>query len=287
MRSPPQLRRFIEFPAHLYEGCSQRVPPLFSIQEAHLDIEHNLFYKQADADFFMAVRDGRDVGRIALFDWRLRNALRGTSQADFFFFDCEDDAEVAKALFDQGAEWAKARGLEELIGPKSPLSPFEGPGLLVEGFNHPQVMMMTPYNHPYYVPLLEENGFVKDSDYVTYQVNQDSFRLPPWVHEIADFVGQREGLRIRHFSSLEEVLSVYPKIITLYRKLLGDPITKERLQTEVETINKTAHLLVNPQLIKAVMNGETLAGFIAGFPDVPPFYNKRWGYQMKRALNKP
>jgi hypothetical protein len=108
-------------------------------------------------DFFIAVRDGKDMGRIAAIENKPFNEYHKTRKADFYLFDCENDLEAAGALFNTVFEWAKSRGLDHVTGPKG-MGPLDGYGILVFGHEHRQTMTMLNYNHPYYQQLIEAQG---------------------------------------------------------------------------------------------------------------------------------
>ena len=105
------VKRFVELPYRLYENSTQWVPPLLIDSYTYLNRKKHPFHEHSDVDFFLAVRNGRDVGRIAAIENRTFNNYHNTKKADFYFFDCEDDLEAATALFDTVSDWATARGL--------------------------------------------------------------------------------------------------------------------------------------------------------------------------------
>jgi hypothetical protein len=123
------------------------------------------FFEHSEADFFLAVQDGKVIGRICAANNKRFNDYHKTKKAQFYFFDAINDLEVARALFDAVTTWANERGLDTLIGPKG-LSPFDGYGILVEGFEHRQMMTMMNYNFDYYPGLMEALGFEKEVDFV-------------------------------------------------------------------------------------------------------------------------
>jgi len=143
-RSKAQVHRFIHLPLRLYANHPQWAPPILSDIALMLNWQKHPFYEHSDADFFIATRDGRDVGRVAALENRRFNEYHTTKQAQFYLFDCEDDPEAAAALFEQVFEWARARGLNRVVGPKG-FGPLDGYGLLVEGFEHRQMMTMMNY----------------------------------------------------------------------------------------------------------------------------------------------
>ena len=145
LSSKQHLRRFIDLPYRLYKNHPQWVPPLRMDVELMLNKHKHPFYEHSDADFFVALRDGRVVGRIAALENRPFNRYHKTQQAQFYLFECEDDPEAAQTLFEKVAEWAHARGLHTLVGPKG-FGALDGYGLLVDGFEHRQMMTMMNYN---------------------------------------------------------------------------------------------------------------------------------------------
>ena len=136
-----QVKRFVDLPYKLYKDCPQWVPPLFIDAYLPLNRKKHPFYEHSEADFFLAVRSGKVVGRICAANNKRFNEYHKTKKAHFYGFETINDLEVARALFDAVIDWSTARGLDTVIGPKG-LSPFDGYGLLVEGFEHRQMMTM-------------------------------------------------------------------------------------------------------------------------------------------------
>ena len=100
LASKSDKRRFIEFPYKHYADCPQWVPPLLVDAYTFLDRKKHPFYDHSDADFFVAVRDGKVVGRIAAIENKPYNQYHNKQQAQFYFFESIDDQAVAAALFD-------------------------------------------------------------------------------------------------------------------------------------------------------------------------------------------
>ena len=127
-----ELRQFILLPFRLYEGVDQWVPPLISERKRHLDRRKNPYFQHAEAEYFLARRGERVVGRISAQVDRRFNEIQGNDWGQFGFFECEDDPEVAAALLDAAREWLRDRGRDHLIGPLD-FSTNHECGLLVEG----------------------------------------------------------------------------------------------------------------------------------------------------------
>src|SRR5690349_9862907 len=104
-----QVKRFVELPYRIYADCPQWVPPLNIDAYNQLNRKKHPFHEHSRVDFYLAVRDGRDVGRIAAIENKPFNQYHNTKKADFYLFECENDMEAATALFATAFEWARAR----------------------------------------------------------------------------------------------------------------------------------------------------------------------------------
>ena len=176
-RSKAQVNRFVRLPFRLYKNDPFWVPPILVDNEAQLNRKKHPFYEHSDADFFMAVRDGQDVGRIASIENRRFNQYHATHQAQFYFFESEDDQEIANDLFEALFDWARQRGLDAVVGPKG-FGPLDGYGMLIEGFTGHQMMTQMNYNPPSYPPMLEALGFTKEVDFISCWAALASFNFP-------------------------------------------------------------------------------------------------------------
>ena len=156
-------KEFVEYPLRLYKGNDCFVPPLYG-DEMKIFGDKNVYAKTCDSVFYIAQREGKTVGRIQGIIQKQFNLLNSTKQARFTRFDCEDNAETAKALFDAVETWAKSKQMENLVGPLG-YSDLEREGLLIEGFDYLSTFE-EQYNYPYYADLIEGCGFEKDVDWV-------------------------------------------------------------------------------------------------------------------------
>jgi len=267
-KSKSQVRRFINIPYRLYKGQPAWVPPLRIDVEMQLNREKHPYYEHSEAEFYIAVRDGRDVGRIAALQNRRFNQYHGTKQAQFYLFECEDDLEAAQALFERVFDWARQRGLDTLVGPKG-FGVLDGYGLLVEGYQHRQIMTMMNYNFPYYVKLVESCGFTKEVDFVSCYLSAESFRLPERVHHIAERVKQRGSLNVQYFRTKADLRSWAKRIGEAYNNAFVNnweyyPLTEREIAFLLENLLTVA----DPRLIKVITHGDDAVGFLFGFPDL-------------------
>ncbi|OGO29619.1 MAG: hypothetical protein A2Z16_07230 [Chloroflexi bacterium RBG_16_54_18] len=263
-----QVNRFIEVPFQFYKDCPQWVPPIRLDMAASLNKTKHPFFEHSDGDFFIAVRDGRAVGRIAVLENRRYNEYHGTRKSQFYYFECEENLETAMALFEKAYDWSQSRNLDSIMGPKG-LGPLDGYGVLVEGFEHRQMMTMMNYNHPYLPQFLEKMGFEKEVDFISCYASTASFVMPERIHRIADRVQERGTLRVKKFATKRELVEWAPRIGQAYNKAFTQnweyyPLTEREIDFVVGNIMTVA----NPRLIKIIIHGEDVVGFLFAFPDI-------------------
>lgn len=263
-----EVRAFIEIPFRLYADDRRWVPP-FRREVAELfDRKAHPFYEHSDAAFFVARRGAGAVGRIAVLENRPFNAHHGVRQASFYCFECEDDRDAAAALVGRAADWARARGLTTLVGPKG-FSALDGYGILVEGFTHRQTMTMTNYNPPYYAPLVEGLGFVKDVDFGSWRIDRDAFLLPERVRRVAAEVERRGALRLVAFETKRALVKAAQGIGDAYNRAFVNNWEYYPLSPrEVDYLVKQIMLVADHRLIKLIAHGDDIVGFLFAFPDV-------------------
>lgn len=206
VRSKAELKRFIRLPARLYAADPHFVPPLEMERLDALTKSKNPYFEHAEAQFFLAVRDGRDVGRIsAQFDRLTKDADLG----HFGLLAAEDDAAVFAALLAAAEGWLRGHGKQRVQGPFN-LSINEETGLLIEGFDSPPVIFM-PHDPPYAGGQVERQGYAKAKDVIAYM--HDLRELPIAAKRVIQRY-KPGGMRVRHldFSRYEAEFDVIREI---------------------------------------------------------------------------
>ena len=177
--SSKELGRFVRVPMRLNAGDPAYIAPLIMEREEALTPKTNPFFEHAEVQLWLAVRDGKDVGRISA----QIDALAPVDKADpvghFGMIAAEDDPEIFAALFKTAEDWLKARGCKRARGPFN-LSINEETGLLVDGFETPPMVMMG-HDPRYAGRRVEEQGYAKAKDVYAYLVNVDKY--PPKVRQ--------------------------------------------------------------------------------------------------------
>ena len=198
MRSRRELRQFVALPSRLHRGEPCCIPPLVRERRAFLDRARNPFFEHAEAEYVLAWRAGRPVGRIsAHVDFRL-NQLRGGSWGLFGFFECEPDEQAARGLLAEAQRWLGERGCERMVGPLDFTLNHEA-GLLVDGHDR-QPQILEGWHPPRYARLLEGHGLTKAMDLLKWELDvSDRRRILPVILELAERLEPDHGVRIRHF----------------------------------------------------------------------------------------
>ncbi len=269
------VRQFIQLPFDIYKGNAQWVPPILPEMQLVFNRRKHPFYLHSDADFFVVEEGKQTLARVAVMENRNYNAHHGVKDAFFYYFDAYDNPEAVRLLFEAAFEWAQARGLTRIIGPKGFLQG-DGMGVLVEGFQHRPAVGI-PYNHPYYHNLLSACGFEKETDFLSGYL-EGNHDLDPRFYEIAERVKERRGFRIKSFASEKELREWIPRIGKVYNDSFVNnweycPITPEEMKVIGDRLIAIAH----PRLIKLVMKGDQPIGFVFGFMDISAAIQKTKG----------
>ena len=228
-----QLKRFVRFGNELYKGNPYYVPDLYSDEMATLRKDRNAAFEFCDADYFLAYKDGKLVGRIAAIVNNRANEKWGLKAARFGWVDFVDDAEVVDALFAAVENWARERGLTEIQGPLG-FTDLDREGMLIEGFDRVGTMA-TIYNHPYYPVHMERMGYVKDADWVEFLLKVPSERWEK-AERVSAIVQRKYGLSVVHCKSRSELAKRYGKALfelvnECYSELYGfSPLSEKQIE---------------------------------------------------------
>jgi len=169
------LRRFIRVPFAVHRDDRLWIPPLIMERKEAFSAKTNEFVRRSEVRYWIARRDGREVGRISA---QIDPLARKDGQAPVGHFGClsaVDDAEVFASLLATAEDFLRSRGVERALGPFS-LSINEETGLLIDGFDTPPMLMMG-HDPPYAAGRLEALGYRKEKDVYAYLIDRDAAPL--------------------------------------------------------------------------------------------------------------
>lgn len=262
-RNRADVLRFLKVSYRVYEGDPHWVAPLLS-DLARVFSDENPLFAHAQMQLWVAVQNGRDVGRIAgIIDHN--QPPQSPTNAFWGFFETVQDRQVSGALFRTCCAWAEAKGQARILGPVNPTTNDEC-GLLVDGFDSPPVFMMT-YNPRYYVDLVEAEGFSKAKDLLAYMIDLSVLPMDR-LSRIAAKVRQRNP-QISFRKILKKTLHAdLGKIKQVYNAAWEDnwgfvPMT----DAEVDFMAKRLKPLFMEGLVWLAEEGEKPVGFLLATPD--------------------
>ncbi len=256
-------RRFQRLPWTIYANDPNWVPPILSQERLLLGWGRHPFFDHAEMVTFLAERDGKVAGRIAVFVNDIHNAKYDEKRGFFGFFECVDDHAVARELVDAGRAWLLERGMTAWRGPVNPSLNYTC-GLLIDGFGSPPVFLMT-YNPRYYAELIEACGFAKAQDLYAYEM--DVAILAKLVERYKPAVMsalEGGGLSVRRLdpSRFDEEIRTY---LELYNSALEGTWGFTPLQEgEVKHIAAELRHVIAPEFVAfAMVGGKTVGAVLA------------------------
>ena len=262
-----------------YRNDPNWVPPILDELKKVLEKSRHPYHQHADSAYFIARKDGRVVGRITATVNRAYNEFQGTTIGHFGFFESVDDQEVARALLDTAADWLADRGMETVQGPFnfSTNDEFASPGILIDGFDTPPIMMMS-HNPPYYQKLIESAGWTKAKDLLAYWC--DMTKVPDHLSKGLARIGRSQNITLRTLN-MKDLDNEIDRIKEIYNSAWERnwgfvPMT----EAEFDYMAQSMKPIVNPRLcIIAEIDGEPV-GFALQLPD----YNVAFKHMNGRLL---
>lgn len=229
--SKRELKRFIRFGYTFYKDSPQAVPDLYDDMLSTFSPKKNAAFDFCEADYFLAYRDDRLVGRVAAIINRRANETWQKQVVRFGWIDFVDDEAVSRALLDAVAAWGRARGMTEMQGPLG-FTDMDAEGVLVEGFDQLSTVA-TIYNYPYYPQHMVRLGMEKTADWVEMKIFIPE-AIPEKHQRIADIIARKYDLHIRKLDSKIKLLrsgvahDIFRLINEAYAPLFGFSKMTER-----------------------------------------------------------
>jgi GNAT superfamily N-acetyltransferase len=235
------LNVFIRVPFRLHGGTPW-VPPLIMERKEFLDREKNPFFDHAEAEYFLAERDGEPVGRITAHVDERWTQFQGGNDGMFGFFESENDPETATALVEAATAWLRARGRERMLGPMD-FTTNDECGILIEGYERPP-LVLEPWHPPYYRELLEALGMTKSMDLLMWELYLGTLkqgdRFHDFIHEAAQKSESEHGVTVRQMRK-NDLEAEVTRFMEVYNEAWGPnwgfvPITEEEVAFQAKNL---------------------------------------------------
>ena len=289
--SKKELKTFIRFNYELYKGNPYSVPDLYDDMLNTFHPRKNAAFEFCEADYFLAYKDDKVVGRVAAIINHRANETWNKKEVRFGWIDFIDDLEVSKSLLDTVARWGKERDMNMIVGPLG-FTDMDAEGMLIEGYDQLSTMS-TIYNFPYYPRHMEQLGFEKEADWVEFKLTVPD-KLPEKFVRISEIILQKYKLKIKKVTRKEIKTQNYgQKIFDLineaYAPLYG---YSKMTQGQINQYIKMYLPLIDLRMVSLVEdeNGELIAAGIS-MPSLSEALQKAkgkmlpWGwYYLLKAL---
>jgi len=274
---------FIKFPWRIYRDDPAWVPPLIIERRQFINRKRHPFYRHGDAELFLARRDGKVVGRIMASDDPHYNELHGTNVGCFGLFETVDDDTVSAALLGTAADWLRARGRTEIMGPIDYSTNYVC-GLLVDGFEFPPTLL-TSHNPPYYQRLIEADGFEKVKDFYAWWFD-DPTDAANRLRRVVERRERRGKSRVTiREADLHHLLDEAARMRTIYNQAWRDnwgfvPFT----EAEFDDMAREMKPILRSELGYMAEDAGKPVGFILALPDINVVLKKINGRLTKFGL---
>lgn len=266
VRSRAELREFIYLPAKIHKGEANWLPPLYSDEWHLFDKKKNRSYSYSDAEFFLAWKDNKPVGRIMTLINNRYNKIKKEKNGRFSFMECYNDREVFHALITKAEEWLRNRGMVKIVGPMG-FSDKDPQGFQIEGFEYP-FLFTAPTNSPYMPAMLEAEGYTKEIDLVNYNMPVPD-KDPPIYLKAYERYSRNSNITISEFRSKKELKPVIIPVLELMNRTFVDIYGYVPLNdAEKVELAKRYLPILDPEFIKVARTKNELVGFIVALPDM-------------------
>ena len=270
------LKTFIYLPEKIHKNHKNWINPLYMDEFVFFDRKKNKSFDYSDNILLLAWRGKQAVGRVMGIINPIYNETHHEKNARFCFLECYEDMDIARELLASLGEWAKARGMQKLIGPLG-FSDKDPQGVLIEGFDE-RVLIATNYNFPWMKDFLEKLGFEKELDLVSYKV-QIPEAMPEYLLRVYERAVKNGNLNVHEFITRKGLRSwivpIFRLINETYSHIYGFiPLTEKEMN---EFADRYLPVL-NPRFIFVITNSnEEVVAFLISMPELSEGIRKARG----------
>lgn len=285
VKTKKQIKDFLNLPLKMYKDNKCFVPPLYG-DEKKMFKPNYMYYDQSEAKCWVAYKDGKCVGRIQGILQKASNEKWNQKRIRFTRVDFIDDEEVSKALFEKVEEFARSKGMSEVVGPLN-FSDLEREGLLIDGFDHVNTFE-EQYNFPYYQKHIEKLGYSKDVDWVEHRLFYNEEKAEK-VLRLSDKILAKGKIHMVPKMSLKAFAKRYEEqffsiLDKTYDTLYGTvPFT----QGMKDLLLKNFAPIINMDYVKAIVDeNDKIIAFAIAFPAMDRIFKASNGHLYPLTIAK-
>ncbi len=283
---------FVNLPFEIYKGNPYWIPPLKSDEKKSMLPKYNPAMRFCDAEFWIAYRNGKPVGRIAAiinhkYNEKVQKKLGRFAKLEFF-----EDKEIFRALMDKASVWLKNKGMTIIHGPLG-FTNLDTQGLLIDGFDFlPSIASV--YHQPYYQKYIEDYGFKKEIDWVEFQLHIGTKNIEK-ANRGARLLKKRFGFELLTFKNTKEILPYTEQLFEVLNQAFAKlpfvvPFDKEMRDMYARKYFKA----INPKYVFFVKKDNKILGFMVTVPSCSEAMQKANGklfpfgiFHIMKAIKHP
>ena len=292
VNSKQDLKKFINFPNHLFKGNIWYVPPIFKDEWGTLNQKKNPAMKYCASKLFLAISNDKVVGRICGIINFQEAERKGETRGRFGWFDFIEDQDVARELLIRVESWLRDQGAESVEGPMG-FTNLDKVGWLVEGFEE-MPTIATLYNHAYYIDFIRNLGYSTEAKYIEFEFDVPK-SIPDRIKKMQDVIKKRYKVETVKLKSKKQTLKYAYKVFNLLNETHKDlhgfiPFSENQID---DYVKKYIHLIKRDFLSLIVNKQDDLLGFAITMPSFSRAFQKMKGklwpfgiLQIRKAIKK-
>ncbi len=268
-------KRFVDFQFDLYKGNAYWVPPIKKDEIKAIDPKSNPAFEFCEARYWLALSDGKIVGRIGAIINRLYNEKTGINYGRINRVEFIDDSEVSDALFNTAFEWFKTKQVTQVHGPLG-FTNLDTQGLLIEGFDYlPSIGSV--YHFDYYQNHFDRLGFEKENDWVEFRLKLTEKPVSKASRGSA-LIKKRFGFDVVTFSSNKEMQAYGKPIFKVLNEAFQDLPYVNRFSEKLMNLYSQKYFKVlDYKFVRVVKKEDEIVGFVVGIPSLSKAMQKTKG----------
>lgn len=276
VKTASQLKQFVRFPMDLYKNSPYYVPSFINDEINIWNADENPALQYSEAKQYLAYKNDRIVGRIAVLINHKEEKELGIRKVRFGWIDFIDDEEVSRALIQKAIDYAQEKNIDKIEGPMG-FTNLDKAGMLTKGFDK-LATMIGIYNHEYYPQHLERLGLTKEKEWVEFELVFPE-TLPDKIHKFNELISQKYHLKVLNFKTKEEILQYVDPMFDLldetYKHLSTyTPISDEQRKTYKEKYFK---LIDKDYIVCVADESDQLVAFAITMPSYSKALQKSKG----------
>lgn len=292
VKTKNDFKSFVKLPFEIYKDNKFWVPYIINDELKSLKPETNPAFENCEAEFWLALKNKKVVGRIGAIINHSYNEKVGEKIGRFTRLEFFDDRGICKSLIETAESWLKQRGMTRVLGPLG-FNNLDNQGLLVEGFDY-LAAMGSVYHLPYYHKYIEELGYSKEIDWIEFRFKYDA--IPEKGLRLKELIEKRFNIKVLDIKTKDELKPYIRKLFELVNaSFVNLPFVSSFSEKMIEYYSKKYLGIIQPKFVKIIVDqSDEIVGFILSIPSVSKSMQKTKGklfpfgfIHLLRALRKP